>query len=35
MAVLTLILALTMTVATIFTTGLMASRYGIDVESFD
>jgi len=35
MAALTLILALTMTVATIFTTGLVASRYGIDLENFD
>jgi hypothetical protein len=35
MTVLTLFLALTMTVATIVTTGLVASRYGIDVEGFD
>jgi len=33
MAALTLILALMLTVAAIFTTGLVASRYGI--ESFD
>jgi hypothetical protein len=35
MTMLTLFLALTMRLATIVTTGLVASWYGIDVESFD